>query len=397
MSTKRKTETSTISVNAITPDEIRVTFETEKPKFQFEKPKDEIDRALQAFLLGATEGKFGKYCIHGDRFLYKSIVSDETGYLDAADESQYVQLQSMQRQAERGEIDLYGRHDKGDLLKVLEARTGRVCLKYRVNRANLIAYRMESGDYIGNSSVLGLIGRSVSFGNERLNRNETEVQRRLSLLIPMIPFSVFHETGLDIGQLSIIDSGKPETLPRSFTRYDSAKRENVTEIVDMHYTGARLFACDDRLFLFDVDRREVEHKIFNPFVVELTDTSVATIAAAYESLVPELVREAQRRGLSVKRQGEWFFVPTFKSDEIPHGAEVFDSSRSSWARIELRAGRNRPNECKNGFKYQDRWYVNGKVSHSGREHADLVLSTDHWWLAVPNTSINSWTITGNID
>jgi hypothetical protein len=39
--------------------------------------------------------------------------------------------------------------------------------------------------------------------------------------------------------------------------------------------------------------------------------------------------------------------------------------------------------------------VLGTVTHSGREHEPVELKK--WCLAVPNTSVKSWTIRGDVD
>jgi hypothetical protein len=40
-------------------------------------------------------------------------------------------------------------------------------------------------------------------------------------------------------------------------------------------------------------------------------------------------------------------------------------------------------------------YAQEVVSHSGREHAYLRLKG--WWMAVPNTSVKNFTVTGDVD
>ena len=83
-------------------------------------------------------------------------------------------------------------------------------------------------------------------------------------------------------------------------------------------------------------------------------------------------------------------------------------------RVTLQAGPNRPNyamgisldhdQAVRGHGVLDDWqevrdravsYVTGKVEHSGREHAPLILKG--WYRAVPNTATESFTITGDID
>src|SRR5690606_18600368 len=111
-------------------------------------------------------------------------------------------------------------------------------VKYRTVKANLIAKRIDPVTYIGNSSALSLIGRTVSFGKENLNKNETDIQRRLAALIPMIPFTVFVEAGLDLDKYKLIDRGNEESVIRNIEKYDSKKRETVLVPETVHFTGA---------------------------------------------------------------------------------------------------------------------------------------------------------------
>jgi hypothetical protein len=61
----------------------------------------------------------------------------------------------------------------------------------------------------------------------------------------------------------------------------------------------------------------------------------------------------------------------------------------------LQPGSNRPNNVSRLAKIKGVSYVLGTVSHSGREHEPVELKK--WCLAVPNTSVKSWTIRGDVD
>jgi hypothetical protein len=269
---------------------------------------------------------------------------------------------------------------------------------------DVIAIRIERDGkqvIIGNSSALGLIGRKMAWGKEKLNRGETEIQKFLGLNnVPMIPFSVFQQAHLDIKKMRIIERGPEETAKRKDFVYDKKKKENVHKIVEVHFTGATLFEVDGNYFLFDIDRREQEHGIFNPFLVKLP-SKAKSIEDAYELLKPLKVLQAEADGLTVLRQGEWFFIPVpkaFQSLEPDRDGRTGDDQivgrgENAIRRLELRAGRNRPNYADEGIEKLG--YVRGKIMHSGREHADLVINS--WHEAVPNTAIESFTITGDID
>jgi hypothetical protein len=251
---------------------------------------------------------------------------------------------------------------------------------------------------VGNSSGLSFVGSYQAWGRRYQGRGQQKVQRLLAEKIPMLPFSVFDQANLNIQNLTIVDQTPAETILRKFTKHNpvSGKSETVRE--NVHFTGATLFEVDGKQFLFDIDRREVKHGIFNPFLVKMPKPC-KTIAAAYVALKPKAVRDAEKKGLKVLRQGEWFFIPTerkikhdvWKSKDEPGNWRSF--KKGTARELELRAGPNRPNHAQMGnVKLQA---VKGRISHSGREHANLFLKG--WHFAVPNTATESFTITGDVD
>jgi len=337
-------------------DASKVVNELITPVFKFKKPKDDIDKAIQCFLKGNT-GKFGRYLACENALVYRVIVTSNRG-------------------------------------ENVECNT------------NVIAIRLdkESGSlFIGNSSILPLIGRSVAYGNESLNRGVTDVQQRISTHIQMIPFTVFTQAGLDLNKIEILERGPAETVTRKVLnpKYDSSepakmKKNNIKMwlIETVHYTGASLFKVEERVFLFDIDRREIDHKVFNPFLAGIP-APVETIADAYQALKPKEVVEAEKNGVDIKRQGEWFFIRVknqtgLSPDKTPQEDREW---LPEFRPMTLQAGDNSPNTAQLGV--QAKGYCKGKISHDGREHADLILK--HWYIAIPNTATESFTITGDVD
>lgn len=353
-------------------------------KFKFNKPNDEIDSAIQAFLTGSEAGKFGRYYIHGDILVYKIAVTEELRQQRNSEDFK----QSLIDGVNSGRLELIN-----CTLADIQADSMPHGVKVRTCKANVIAQRVNANTYIGNSSALSLIGRSVSFGNERLNRDVTPIQERLNQYIPMIPFNVFKEANLDLTKYRLIDKGAEQNIVR---KIESGKRdkkgEPIFKDVDVHFTGASLFEIEGQQFLFDIDRREIEHKIFNAFLVKLPK-HVNTIEQAYVSLKPKEVLDAESKGLTVLRQGEWFFIPV--KGEYEH--DMRDSWRNAGKRepmpFTLKAGPNRPNTAQ--FGNTEMGYVKGLVEHSGREHAPLKLM--QWYKPIPNTATESFTITGDVD
>lgn len=319
------------------------------PVFKFKKAVDDIDKAIQCFLKGGT-GKFGKYLAVKNALVYRTIITSRNGTTQ-----------------ELGQ--------------------------------NIIALKLVRQNetlFVGNSSILPLIGRMSAWGRESLNRSVSDVQTRLSRYIQMIPFSVFTEAGLDLTQIEIIERGPEQNVVRTELKYNAKTRENDKIDVQVHFTGASLFRVEDRLFLFDIDQREIKHKIFNAFLVELK-SNVKTIESAYDSLKPKEVKAAEAKGLEVKRQGEWFFIPVKGDFEpIKHTPRWGDDKGKSVAMpIDLKAGNNRPNKVTKHTIYKGETLVSGRSEHAGREHATLIL--DGWFKAIPNTSIQSFTLTGDVD
>jgi hypothetical protein len=246
--------------------------------------------------------------------------------------------------------------------------------------------------YIGNSSRLTVAGTKVAFGNRTTNWGVTEPQRVLTAMgVPMLPFTAFNQAGLKVTATRIIDQGGAETVKRH-TKTDK-KKGKIFE--NVHFTGATLFQNGTSYFLFDIDRLEIEHGVFNPFIVELP-RAVKTIVEAYDSLIPLAVRTAQAEGVEVKRQGEHFFIKVsdatkYKADKTPRDN---DSWNDGYVEGRMSAQGNRDHvatrfNAKTGF-------VSGFVKHQGREHLDTDL-TSGWWRPVPNTAVKAFTISGDID
>jgi len=334
--------------------------------------------------------------------------------------------------------------------------------KYNKNEtptSNMIAVKTKEGKLLGNASILPLVGQTCAWGNVQENYRQTVIQQLMesSGKYQMIPFSVMEQANLDLETLKTHAEGGAETVSRNrenpeFEAYKQrqAERDGATyetpEFIkeDSHFIGSQLFSVSGtkgeetlrKLFLFDIDRVEIVNGIFNPFLVEIPDATLETIESAYDSLIPEAVKNAEAEGKKVKRQGEWFFIPTDVDPTIPpadtiiipkedllkrkvfkaigyHSKEALqelwgdteyhrisnikipDATQYEEKPFELRAGKNRPNRAEFGINRDNLSYVRGNISHTGREHKTITL--EGWHLAMPNTAINSFTITGDID
>lgn len=250
--------------------------------------------------------------------------------------------------------------------------------------------------YLGNSSALSFTDSKIAFGKRKRNWGQTEAQSVLSAMgIPMLPFTAFHQAGLKVTETVIIDQTKPETVKRQ-----TGTVRNKPVFGEVHFTGASLIKNKKSVFLFDIDREEIKHGIFNPFLVELSKPA-KTVKDAYDSLIPDEVKKAMAMGAEIKRQGEYFFIKMTKAGELLADHESRRDAGDPHLSVDviytqghLSAQGNRPHIAS---RFNKSWgYVSGFVSHTGREHKDLDLSSG-WWKPVPNTAVKAFTLTGDVD
>lgn len=395
-----------------------------------------MKQVVENFLSDKPKKKvFGNFRITDDGLYYEAQTQSELN----ADRKDREKWQALIRRVKQGEVKLVD-ETLDDLKAWLDSKDEHLNwhrAHYTEIETDVIALKIKQKDapdlILGNSAILSLIGRTVSYGNVRENRDETVIQRILSTKIRMIPFNVFDQAGLNLNSIKILDQSGPEELWRqrpnpnfrSYHKEGPSNRRTFSEKV--HFTGASLFSVQGKYFLFDVDRRETKHKIFNPFLAEIP-VKVSTIKEAYEALKPKAVKAALKAGKKVERQGEWFFIPV-KAPKLPRITDELilkALAQSAFSRLmeplesmvgkqrvkaviakaqkdadqipkalSLKAGNNRPNNAQLGVQQGRQTLVTGKISHTGREHADLILKG--WYLAIPNTATRSVTVTGDID
>ena len=326
------------------------------------------------FVRGGKPRKFGNYHVEKNRLIYR-CVNEKRFIIDDRNQSAVISA------VKTGALNPKHPEDKKN---ILAGRAGFYFDAFYLVE-EVLAVRLSSGQLVGNANRLNHAVRKA-FG--RAVEREGEIQRTLQESMPMLPFNVFKEAGLSPENIEFLDQTGPEKVGVKVIRW--VKDKEIEEIEERHFTGASLFRLGKTYFLFDVDRREIEHEIFNAFLVELPGPS-KTVKDAYQSLKPEEVLDAEKRGVKVKRQGEFFFLPTEK--EVEPDKEKNWENKIVEKRGVLQAGRNRPNYAQRINEKMG--LVSGKVEHSGREHAPLIL--EGWFKPIPNTSAKSFQITGNID
>lgn len=259
----------------------------------------------------------------------------------------------------------------------------------------VVAFRDADNKVFMNSQVL----HTTNFERAFLG-GESMIQREIRKIATYnIPFNVLESAKLKLHQTNVIESGPPST-------------HKLSNGQERHFTGALLLENAGRKFLMDIDRVEIEHGIFNAFFVEV-NKKVKSIEEAYDSMIPDEVKQAMADKIAVKRQGEWFFISTDMKITVKN-EDFLQYDRSTERkkvilRHEIAHGKGRPNLLYKpvGFSKEVDALVCGTVSHTGREHRDLDLGrrqndkrdqvTFDLWKVVPNTTVGNFTIKGEVD
>lgn len=383
--------------------------------FKMEKPKKKV---------------FGNFRIEGDRLLYESEKKVcQTFWADNKDRKQVRDAVKRYLDKEKeGSFKFDSEESKKSILEDVK-KNGHIRLTGCEIQERVIAKKI--GDvFLGNSEML-------NFPNRRRRREDVQVEME-KMGFKMIPFNVFADAKVSLDDLKIIDqSGSEDVLRKNGTEYKVDSKGlrivkkgggyiEIDKYEKTHFTGASLLKAGGKYFLFDIDRREIEHKRFNPFIVVLP-RKADTIKEAYAMLKPKEVILAEKKKLKVLRQGEWFFIPTkermpsmkltekekliilashayFRDDTHPgidkKFKEYIDKKAEKLTKIlyatkELQIQGRRSNKVQMCHENGKRAFCFGRITHEGREHEDLILKS--WHLAIPNTAVKSFTVTGDID
>jgi hypothetical protein len=168
-----------------------------------------------------------------------------------------------------------------------------------------------------------------------------------------------------------------------------------TETKQVHTLGDSVVRVRDRYYLSAVDETGVDRGMY--FFAELqTDRAPRTLREALDSLKPKVVLEAEARGANVRRQGEWFAIPTKRLTselmrDVERGIAVY--------RTRHVLGRDGHHELEEAVIYRaglqkGEVYARGVLRHTNNEHEDLDLGTIRWHLVVHNIQNASYTLSG---
>ena len=163
----------------------------------------------------------------------------------------------------------------------------------------------------------------------------------------------------------------------------------------VHTLGDSVVRVHDRYYLSAVDETGEGAGLY--FLAELrTDRPPATLAEAFTFLKPKAVREAEARGANVRRQGEWFAIPTkhLTSElmrDVERGLAVY--------RPHHVLGRDGHHKLEEAVIYRvgprkGEVYARGVLKHTLDEHRDLDLGPIRWHMVVRNIQGASYTLSG---
>ena len=166
-----------------------------------------------------------------------------------------------------------------------------------------------------------------------------------------------------------------------------------TEKKQVHTLGDSVVRVRDRYYLSAVDETGWGRGMY--FLAELqTDHAPTSLAEAFNFLKPKVVLEAEARGANVRRQGEWFAIPTKRLSselmrDVARGLAVYRERHV--------LGRDGHHELEEAVIYRvgpqkGEVYARGVLKHTKNEHEDLDLGTMRWHLVVHNIQRASYTL-----
>ena len=179
---------------------------------------------------------------------------------------------------------------------------------------------------------------------------------------------------------------------REVTERDDKGRERKRTV---HTLGDSVIAVRDRYYVSSVDETGLGNGMY--FLAELhVDSPPASVEEALNALKPEVVREAESRGTYVRRQGEWFAVPTKRMTsellaDVARGVAVFRERHV--------LGKSGHHELEEAVIYKagprkGEVYARGVLRHTNGEHRELSLGTLRWHLIVHSVQGASYTLSG---
>jgi len=168
------------------------------------------------------------------------------------------------------------------------------------------------------------------------------------------------------------------------------------ETRNVHTLGDSVVSVRERYYLSSVDETGVGSGMYC-FTELHTDRAPRTLEDAINFLKPKVVVEAEARGSNVRRQGEWFAIPT----KLLTSQLMRDVERGLAVYRERHVlGRDGHHELEEAVIYRHgpqkgEVYARGVLKHTEDEHHDVDLGTVRWHLVVHNIQGQSYTLKGS--
>ena len=165
----------------------------------------------------------------------------------------------------------------------------------------------------------------------------------------------------------------------------------------IHTLGDSVVRVQDRFYLSGVDETGLGRGIY--FLAKLvTDSAPRTYEDALNFLKPKVVQDAEAKGAYVRRQGEWFAIPTMLTTshllrDVERGIAV--------RRVEHVLGRDGHHKLEEAVIYRfgpqrGEVYARGVIKHTADEHQPVDLGI-RWHRIVHNVQGASHSLAGNFD
>jgi hypothetical protein len=197
-----------------------------------------------------------------------------------------------------------------------------------------------------------------------------------------IPFSALNSAYITPSKITLIENKKDTYIPQEYT-----DKNGETKTREVHYLGGVLFEYNDIQYISAFDSQEsLARRSY--FLTRLNDKH-NTFDEAIESLKPKQVKTAIENNIDVKRQGEWFFIPTEQKTrnltKIGKMYPIYPDSTHIASEVSE----------KNGTRYV-RGTIRHKPPYRNSQHAMLSLGKT-WYIPVKNTAIESYEASGLVD
>ncbi len=163
----------------------------------------------------------------------------------------------------------------------------------------------------------------------------------------------------------------------------TAHKDKEGTIVSWHMAASMVIEYKDNHFICGMDE--------GSYFVSQLPAQVDSVDAAFEALKPETVRDAEAKGATIKRQGEWYCVRHCNGTQAK---KTYKTMAPKFILPRDSEGSN-PHTATRGLSEGGKLFISGQLRHP--EHAMLRLSTSKApviWEVFKNTAIDSWSVSG---